>query len=65
MEREPSEALSHTIAATRKQLLDVIELAFGDSPKWPVVRSRVLDLLGESGLEGALVLKKPLGLADE
>ena len=42
------------IAKNRKELLDMLELAYGDQPKWLVVRSYILRSLGKSGLEGIL-----------
>jgi hypothetical protein len=46
--------MKESIAKTRKQLLDVLELAFGDHHKWPAVRSFVLRSLGENGLDGII-----------
>ena len=47
-------ALQAATTATRKQVLDLLELAFREHPQWPYVRSRVLRALGKSGLEGVL-----------
>lgn len=44
--------LKQSIYITRKQLLDLLEMAFGDHPKWSTARSCVLRIFGESGLEG-------------
>ncbi len=46
--------LQAEISQTRKNLLDLLEMAFGDHPKWPYARSRVLRSLGRSGIEGIL-----------
>jgi len=40
------------IKQARKSILDLLELAFGDHPKWPAARTCVLRALGQSGLEG-------------
>ncbi|MGK5084393.1 hypothetical protein WDW37_13950 [Bdellovibrionota bacterium FG-1] len=53
----PQESLAEvqaSIVTTRKQVLDLLELAFRDHPQWSYVRSRVLRALGRSGLEGVL-----------
>jgi hypothetical protein len=42
------------IAKNRKELLDMLELAYGDQPKWQVVRSYILRSFGKNGLEGIL-----------
>jgi len=47
-------SLQLEITSTRKQILDLLEMAFGDHPKWQYARSRVLRALGRSGLEGIL-----------
>lgn len=36
----------------RRYLLDCLEGALCDSPKWPLVRSRVLTVFGRDGLGG-------------
>ncbi len=46
--------LKIAVSHTRKQLLDLLELAFGDHPKWSAARTCVLRVLGNSGLEGAI-----------
>jgi len=47
-------AAKDLIAKNRKELLDMLELAYGDQPKWQVVRSYILRSLGKNGLEGIL-----------
>ena len=47
-------ALQKELIATRKQILDLLEMAFRDHPNWSFARSRVLRALGKSGLEGVL-----------
>lgn len=57
MEPETEKILStlqSQITEVRKQLLDILEVAFREHPKWVFVRSRVLRALGKSGLEGVL-----------
>jgi hypothetical protein len=39
---------------TRTQVLEMLEEAIGDSPKWSYVRSRILGIFGERGLQGKL-----------
>jgi len=52
--------LQAEVSYTRKEILDSLELAFGDHPRWPYARSRVLRALGRSGLEAVLAnLQKP------
>lgn len=46
--------LKIAVSLARKQILDLLELAFGDHPKWPAARTCVLRALGQSGLEGAI-----------
>ena len=59
MDRNSSaeEIISHfksIVTATRKNLLDLLELAYGTEPNWPIVRSRILNELGNSGLGGEI-----------
>lgn len=49
-----SEDLRYAVTVARKQIMDLLEMAFGEHPKWPMARTCVLRALGESGLEGAL-----------
>jgi len=42
------------INKTRKTILDLLEMAFGEHPKWPAARTCILRSLGKSGLEGAI-----------
>lgn len=49
---EPSKTtLTKAIKETRKELLDLLEIAIGESPQWPLVRSRILQIFGRKGLE--------------
>jgi hypothetical protein len=38
------------IKLARKKTLNLIESAFGDSPKWPFLRSQILKIFGTQGL---------------
>jgi hypothetical protein len=61
METDTSKTLNElraAVVAARKQILDILELAFRDHPNWSYVRSRVLRALGKSGLEGVLDERK-------
>lgn len=46
------EAWLQEIQQKRRYLLDCLEGALCDSPKWPLVRSRVLTVFGRDGLGG-------------
>ena len=52
--------LKSIVSRKRKDILTLIEVAFGDSPRWPSVRTQLLNLLGDRGLENELLnyLKK-------
>ena len=39
------------IAKARRHLMDILEAAFGEHPKWKYVRGRVLGIMGKDGLE--------------
>lgn len=39
------------IRRSRGFTLDIVELVLGDSPEWKMVRSRLLKIFGERGLE--------------
>ena len=39
---------------SRKQLMDVIEVAFIGRSGWPIMRSKLLDFFGNNGLEGEI-----------
>ena len=43
------------IRRSRGFTLDVVELVLGDSPEWKMVRSRLLRVFGERGLEQRVV----------
>jgi hypothetical protein len=53
-----SEALIHelktAVVQTRKSVMDLLEAAYGRLDNWSFVRSRVLNALGQSGLEGVI-----------
>lgn len=48
------EILLNHIKQTRRQLLDILDVAYRNGPQWPFVRSRILKLFGRDGLEGAV-----------
>lgn len=39
------------IKAARRQLLETVQFAYGSMPQWPFIRSRLLRIFGDSGLE--------------
>ena len=49
MERNVLE-LEKEIKQARKQTLNLIESAFGESSKWPFIRSQILRIFGTDGL---------------
>lgn len=57
--------LQVALTSTRKQVLDLLEVAYGKHDNWLYVRSRILRSLGRSGLEGTIArtLKK-LAISD-
>lgn len=52
------ETLPKAIKRTRKEILDLLEVAFGQSTKWPLVRSRMLAAFGRYGLERFTIEEK-------
>lgn len=42
----------NAVAKARKEILDIVEMAYGDSQRWPFVRARILKVFGRNGLEG-------------
>jgi hypothetical protein len=59
MDLTPSELnviskLQASVAATRKSILDLLELAYGRQDNWVYVRSRLLRALGKGGLGGVI-----------
>jgi len=57
MERNPKllQADLQKINFARKQILNLVEAAYGHTPQWERVRSRILAILGRNGLEGSLI----------
>lgn len=49
-------ALLSEIDSCRSQILDLVELECGDSPRWNFLRSRLLRCLGDGGLQGKLLM---------
>lgn len=45
------EVLRH-ISVARHEILSVVDAVYGGTPQWPFVRSQLLRILGERGLEG-------------
>lgn len=43
--------LLRALADARSRIIDSVEQEVGDSPRWPVLRSRILKYLGDRGLE--------------
>jgi len=58
MERElftsELESLLVQIKKDRKDLLDLFEVAIGDSPRWGSIRSKIMSIFGRDGLEGTV-----------
>lgn len=54
MSNNELETIRMAISATRRRILDLVESAYGETPKFPFVRSRLLGLFGRDGLEGAI-----------
>ncbi|MGE3758338.1 MAG: hypothetical protein AB7H97_11310 [Pseudobdellovibrionaceae bacterium] len=46
-----SKKIIEEIRRSRGFTLDIVELVLGDSPEWKMVRSRLLKIFGERGLE--------------
>lgn len=40
------------IRESRRELLDLLEVALGGSPSWPIVRAKVMEIFGRKGLQG-------------
>ena len=51
------EEIQEAIKKTRKNVLDFLDVAFGSSPQWPMVRSRILQAFGRDGLDGIVQRK--------
>ena len=49
------EKIRRQISIARRETLTVVEIVWGASPQWPFVRSQLLRILGERGLEGRLL----------
>lgn len=43
--------LDTSIKFTRKSILDCIELAYGQTPQWPLIRAKIMAAFGKNGLE--------------
>lgn len=41
------------IKESRRELLDLLEVALSGSPSWPIVRAKVMEIFGRKGLQGA------------
>ena len=39
------------IKESRRELLDLLEIALAGSPSWPIVRAKVLEIFGRKGLQ--------------
>ena len=48
---QDQEQIRIAISSARRQLLDLLQAAFGHTPAWKGVRSRVLKVFGRDGLE--------------
>ena len=48
------ETIRAAISTTRRRILDLVESAYGETPKFPFIRGRLLGLLGRDGLEGTI-----------
>ena len=46
------EAIINEIGLCRSRILDDCELELGDTPRWSPLRSRILKVFGQRGLEG-------------
>lgn len=51
VKRKYTQKIIEEIRRSRGFTLDVVELVIGDSPEWKMVRSRLLKIFGERGLE--------------
>lgn len=40
------------IRESRRELLDLLEVALAGSPSWPIVRTKVMEIFGRNGLQG-------------
>ncbi len=50
--------LENAVKKAQRQILDLLEAAMGESPQWPLIRSRILGVFGRNGLAGALQLER-------
>lgn len=46
--------LLKALADARSRIIDSVEQEMSDSPRWPVLRSRILKYLGDRGLEARI-----------
>jgi len=46
--------LLRALADARSRIIDSVEQEMSDSPRWPVLRSRILKYLGDRGLESRI-----------
>lgn len=47
--------LAQAIRKARGETIDLLELVLGQSPQWPSLRSRVLRIFGDRGLEATAI----------
>jgi hypothetical protein len=49
-----SKELQREVSISRREIVTLIEAVYGQTPQWNFVRSQLLTLLGDRGLEGNL-----------
>lgn len=45
------QAFDEYLAYARRNLLNILEASYGQTDSWPFIRSRVLQIFGQSGLD--------------
>ncbi len=48
------DAALRDVAIARRKILALVEGVFGNSSQWPFIRTQLLTILGERGLQGAI-----------
>jgi len=49
MDQYENQSLEDYTSYARRNLLDLLEASYGDTPSWPLIRARVLQIFGRSG----------------
>ena len=45
-------ALQNSVRQTRKDILDLMDVAYANTPQWKLIRARIMSAFGREGLEG-------------